>query len=94
MSTQRCSVTPHPIVTLLTWFKSDEIAIPEVRRPFVWSATKVHNLADSLYQGYAVGCLIAWRNPTARLKDGSKSSGKCFLITTTTSLRSVAACCL
>ena len=29
MSTQRYSVTPHPIETLLTWVKSGEIAIPE-----------------------------------------------------------------
>lgn len=28
MSTQRYSVTPHPIETLLTWVKSGEIAIP------------------------------------------------------------------
>lgn len=94
MSTQRCSVTPHPIETLLTWVKPGEVAIPEIQRPFVWYAVKVRNLLDFFYQGYPVGCLIAWRNPPARLKDGSKSSGKCFLITTTTSLRSVAACCL
>ncbi|WP_237561018.1 hypothetical protein, partial [Elioraea sp. Yellowstone] len=29
MATQRYSVTPHPIETLLTWVKSGEIAIPE-----------------------------------------------------------------
>lgn len=80
MSTQRYSVTPHPIETLLTWVKSGEIAIPEIQRPFVWDATKVRNLLDSLYQGYPVGYLIAWRNPTVRLKDGSSSSGKRILI--------------
>ena len=51
MATQRYSVTPHPIETLLTWVKSGEIAIPEIQRPFVWEATKVRNLLDSLYQG-------------------------------------------
>lgn len=80
MSTQRYSVTPHPIETLLTWVKSGEIAIPEIQRPFVWDATKVRNLMDSLYQGYPVGYLIAWRNPSVRLKDGSTSSGKRILI--------------
>ncbi len=69
MATQRYSVTPHPIDTLLTWVKSGEIAIPEIQRPFVWEATKVRNLLDSLYQGYPVGYLIAWRNPTVKLKD-------------------------
>ena len=80
MSTQRYSVTPHPIDTLLTWVKSGEIAIPEIQRPFVWDATKVRNLLDSLYQGYPVGYLIAWRNPTVKLKDGTPSAGKRILI--------------
>lgn len=80
MSTQRYSVTPHPIETLLTWVKSGEIAIPEIQRPFVWDATRVRNLLDSLYQGYPIGYLIAWRNPTVRLKDGTSSAGKRILI--------------
>jgi hypothetical protein len=80
MSTQRYSVTPHPIETLLTWVKSGEIAIPEIQRPFVWEPTKVRNLLDSLYQGYPVGYLIAWRNPTVKLKDGTPSAGKRILI--------------
>ncbi|MBM4048670.1 MAG: DUF262 domain-containing protein [Planctomycetes bacterium] len=80
MSTQRYSVTPHPIETLLTWVKSGEIAIPEIQRPFVWDATKVRNLLDSLYHGYPIGYLIAWRNPAVRLKDGTSSAGKRILI--------------
>ncbi len=80
MSTQRYSVTPHPIETLLTWVKSGEIAIPEIQRPFVWDATKVRNLLDSLYHGYPVGYLIAWRNPTVKLKDGTSAAGKRILI--------------
>ncbi len=80
MSTQRYSVTPHPVETLLTWVKSGEIAIPEIQRPFVWEATRVRNLLDSLYQGFPVGYLIAWRNPTVKLKDGTHSAGKRILI--------------
>ena len=80
MSTQRYSVTPHPIETLLTWVKSGEIAIPEIQRPFVWEATKVRNLLDSLYHGYPVGYLIVWRNHTVKLKDGTSSFGKRILI--------------
>jgi uncharacterized protein with ParB-like and HNH nuclease domain len=80
MATQRYSVTPHPIETLLTWVKSGEIAIPEIQRPFVCDAIKVRNLLDSLYQGYPVGYLIAWRNPTVKLKDGTHSAGKRILI--------------
>ncbi len=80
MSTQRYSVTPHPIDTLLAWVKSGEIAIPEIQRPFVWDSTKVRNLLDSLYRGYPVGYLIAWRNPTVKLKDGTSAAGKRILI--------------
>ena len=80
MATQRYTVTPHPIETLLTWVKSGEIAIPEIQRPFVWEASKVRNLLDSLYCGYPVGYLITWRNPTVKLKDGTTSAGKRILI--------------
>ena len=80
MPAQRYSVTQHPIETLLTWVKSGEIAIPEIQRPFVWDATKVRNLMDSLYSGFPIGYLIAWRNPNVKLKDGSSASGKRILI--------------
>ena len=80
MTIQRYSVNQHPIQALLTWIESDEIAIPEIQRPFVWNATKVRDFIDSLYFGYPVGYLIAWRNPSVRLKDGTDSSGKRILI--------------
>src|SRR3954470_22984365 len=77
---QKYSVNQHLIETLLAWINSGEIAIPEIQRPFVWDASKVRNLLDSLLRGFPVGYLIAWRNPDVRLKDGSKSSGKRILI--------------
>ncbi len=77
MATQRYSVTPHPVETLLSWVKSGEVAIPEIQRPFVWEATKVRNLLDSLYQGYPIGYLIAWRNPTVRLSRESRREPLC-----------------
>ena len=80
MAIQRYSVNQHPVETLLTWIKSNEIAIPEIQRPFVWNAAKVRDFIDSLYRGYPVGYLIAWRNPDIRLKDGSQSTGKRILI--------------
>lgn len=80
MTAQCYTVTPHPISTILTWVSSNEIAIPEIQRPFVWDATQVRNLMDSLYKGFPVGYLIAWRNPNVRLKDGSTSTGKKILI--------------
>lgn len=80
MTIQRYSVNQHPIQTLLTWIESNEIAIPEIQRPFVWNAAKVRDFIDSLYFGYPVGYLIAWRNPSVRLKDGTESAGKRILI--------------
>lgn len=35
---------------------------------------------DSLYRGYPIGYIIAWKNPDVRLKDGSISNGKKVLI--------------
>lgn len=80
MSLQKYSVNQHLIETLLSWVKSGEIAIPEIQRPFVWDASKVRDLLDSLYQGYPVGYIIVWKNPDVRLKDGSVSAGKKVLI--------------
>lgn len=80
MSIQRYSVNQHPIAILLAWIKAGEIAIPDIQRPFVWSAAKVRDFIDSLYNGYPVGYLISWQNPNIRLKDGSESAGKKILI--------------
>ena len=80
MPIQRYSVNQHPIETLLTWIQSEEIAIPEIQRPFVWNAAKVRDFIDSLYSGYPVGYLITWRAPDVRLRDGTNSIGKRILI--------------
>ncbi|MBK9451084.1 MAG: DUF262 domain-containing protein [Bacteroidetes bacterium] len=80
MELQKYSVNQQLIETVLAWVQSGEIAIPEIQRPFVWNTTKVRDLMDSLYQGFPVGYLVAWRNPNIRLKDGSTSAGKKILI--------------
>jgi len=80
MSIQKYSVNQYPIQTILTWIQIGEIAIPEIQRPFVWDATKVRDFIDSLYNGYPVGYIIAWRNPDVRLKDGTSATGKRVLI--------------
>ena len=77
---QKYSVNQYEIASLLAFVKSGEIAIPEIQRPFVWDSSKVRNLMDSLYQGYPIGYIIAWKNPNVRLKDGSFSEGKKVLI--------------
>ena len=78
---QKYAVNQQLIETLLAWVKSGEIAIPEIQRPFVWDSSKVRDLMDSLYQGYPIGYVTAWRNPNVRLKDGSLSEGKKYSLT-------------
>lgn len=77
---QKYSINQHLIEHLLTWVDSGEIAIPEIQRPFVWDATQVRDLIDSLYRGYPVGYIIVWKNPAVRLKDGTLSDGRKVLI--------------
>ena len=73
-------VNNNSVDTILGWIKSNEIAIPEIQRPFVWDSSKVRDLIDSLYQGYPCGYIITWKNPDVKLKDGTMSSGKKVLI--------------
>ncbi|MBV7456175.1 DUF262 domain-containing protein [Acidovorax sp. sif1233] len=68
------------IESVLAKVREGEIAIPEIQRPFVWDGTQVRDLLDSLYKGYPVGYLIAWRNPDVKLKDGCMALGKMILI--------------
>jgi len=77
---QKYSIIQPQIDVLIAWIKNGDIAIPEIQRPFVWSASKVRDLIDSLYSGYPVGYLITWRNPKVRLKTGKDSEGKKILI--------------
>ncbi|HRA47235.1 MAG TPA: DUF262 domain-containing protein [Thermomicrobiales bacterium] len=70
----------YPVESIFTFIKSGDIAIPEIQRPFVWDAAKVRNFLDSLYRGYPVGFLIAWKNPNVVLKDGRSAEGKKILI--------------
>lgn len=39
------------------------IQLPDLQRPFVWPATKVRDLFDSMYRGYPVGELMFWDVP-------------------------------
>jgi uncharacterized protein with ParB-like and HNH nuclease domain len=54
MQIQKYSVNQHQISTFLAFVKGQQIAIPEVQRPFVWSSTQVRDLMDLLYKGYAI----------------------------------------
>ena len=73
-------VNSTSVENIISSIKAGEIAIPEIQRPFVWDATKVRDLLDSLYKGFPVGYIIVWKNPDIRLKDGTISYGKKILI--------------
>ena len=45
----------------------------------MWDAVKVRDLLDSLFRGFPVGYLIAWRNPDVKLKDGTSSSERILI---------------
>lgn len=77
---QKYTVNQYFVSNILNWVQEKEIAIPEIQRPFVWDSTKVRDLMDSLYKGFPIGYIIAWKNPDVRLKDGTVSNGKKVLI--------------
>ncbi len=41
-----------PIGTLVDMYKRGEMRLPEIQRHYVWRATRVRDLLDSLYRGY------------------------------------------
>lgn len=77
---EKYTVTQLSVQSILGYINGGDIAIPEIQRPFVWSATQVRDLLDSLYNGYPTGYIIVWQNPNVRLKDGKDAIGKKVLI--------------
>ena len=67
------SVSQYSVKSLLGYIDAGDIAIPEIQRPFVWNATQVRDLIDSLYNGYPTGYLIIWQNP---LRTASRLSAR------------------
>ncbi|MFA5577488.1 MAG: DUF262 domain-containing protein [Tissierellaceae bacterium] len=65
---------------LLSWIESDQIAIPEIQRPFVWKPTKVRDLIDSLYRKFPIGYIIIWENSNVKQKSGETAQGKKIII--------------
>lgn len=46
--------------SLVSSVENGAIQLPDLQRPFVWPATKVRDLFDSMYRGYPVGELMFW----------------------------------
>ena len=54
----RQDVSVSELVNMVT---RGELQLPEMQRQYVWRATRVRDLLDSLYRGYPSGLILAWR---------------------------------
>ncbi|MBB5083349.1 GmrSD restriction endonuclease domain-containing protein [Nonomuraea endophytica] len=60
-----------------------DIALPDIQRPFVWQATKVRSLFDSMYKGFPVGFLLFWKtdaDPGARQIGTGKAAPQYLIV--------------
>lgn len=73
-------VTQSAVSQLLDSVRKEDIVIPELQRPFVWTSIKVRDLMDSLYKGYPVGYLITWQSVGAHVKGGGVAAHQQILI--------------
>jgi hypothetical protein len=46
--------------TLVSMIKDGDLRLPEMQRRYVWPATRVRDLLDSLYRGYPSGAILVW----------------------------------
>lgn len=77
---QKYEVGHKTVSQLLSNFQQGDILIPEIQRPFVWKATQVRDLIDSLYKGYPVGYIVTSKSSNVRLKNGQRSGGETMII--------------
>lgn len=63
---------------LVDMVRRNELRLPEMQRPYVWSSTRVRDLLDSLYRGYPSGAILVWdtdqQAPTRELAVGQGPS--------------------
>lgn len=45
---------------LVSMIEAGELRLPEMQRRYVWPATRVRDLLDSLYRGYPSGAILVW----------------------------------
>jgi len=76
-----------PIGTLVDMYKRGELRLPEIQRHYVWRATRVRDLLDSLYRGYPSGSILMWETdepvPTrdfAIVQDSNAFAGRKLLL--------------
>ena len=52
----------YTVLKLIQDIDFGDIGLPDIQRPFVWTATRVRDLFDSMYKGFPVGYLLFWAN--------------------------------
>ncbi|MFJ3533760.1 MULTISPECIES: DUF262 domain-containing protein [unclassified Streptomyces] len=52
--------TGYTLRHLIENIEGGRIGLPDIQRPFVWSAAKTRDLFDSMYRGYPIGTLMFW----------------------------------
>jgi hypothetical protein len=76
--------TTYSTYGLIESIKRGAVALPDIQRPFVWPASKVRDLLDSMYKGFPVGYLLFWEtgaDPGARqIGVGDKQTVPALLI--------------
>lgn len=72
---QKADVFVSKLVEMIT---DGELQLPEMQRRYVWPATRVRDLLDSLYRGYPSGSILVWEtdqeSPTREMAVSQKRS--------------------
>jgi len=58
----KAEATVHELVGMV---ERGEIRLPEMQRRYVWRATRVRDLLDSLYRGYPSGAILLWETDSS-----------------------------
>lgn len=59
---QKTDISVHDLVGQI---ERGELRLPEMQRGYVWRATRVRDLLDSLYRGYPSGNILVWETDVA-----------------------------
>ncbi len=66
------------VSSLIGMIERGELLLPEMQRRYVWRASRVRDLLDSLYRGYPTGSILVWQTeqevPTRNLAVGQQVS--------------------
>jgi len=52
------------LIDLLSEIEQGRYAVPEIQRPYVWTNPQIKELFESIYKGYPIGSIIAWKPPS------------------------------